>query len=90
MTRFAAAIIVSLLAGCNEAPEHDLLTWMSEVRQQAHALPGELPPRPPLKEFQYEVADRLDPFDMRQIAKFEKDQRSGKKIKKRFKKNSFS
>ena len=29
-----------------------------------------------------------DDYDMRQIAKFEKDQRSGKKIKKRFKKNS--
>lgn len=68
MTRFAAVIIISVLAGCNEAPEHGLLTWMSEVRQQAHALPGELPPRPPLKEFQYEVADRLDPFDMRRIA----------------------
>ena len=68
MTRFAAAIIVMLLAGCSEAPEHDLRAWMSEVRQQSHAVPGELPSRPPLKEFQYEVAGRLDPFDMGKIA----------------------
>lgn len=67
MMRLAAAIIVSLLAGCNEAPEHDLRTWMNEVRQQSHPLPVDLPSRPPLSEFQYRVADRLDPFDMRKI-----------------------
>ncbi len=68
MTRLTLGIIICLLVGCGEAPEHDLRTWMSEVRQQSQALPKELPSRPPLKEFQYEIADRLDPFDMRKIA----------------------
>lgn len=68
MTRFALALIVILLAGCSEAPEHDLRVWMSEVRQQSHAVPAEFPSRPLLKEFQYEVAGRLDPFDMGKIA----------------------
>lgn len=68
MTRLTVGVIAGLLVGCSEAPEHDLRTWMSEVRQQSHALPDELPTRPPLKEFQYEIANRLDPFDMRKIA----------------------
>jgi type IV pilus assembly protein PilP len=68
MTRLTAAIVVSLLAGCTEAPEHDLRTWMSEVRRQSHPVPGELPRRPRIQEFQYEAGGRLDPFDMGKIA----------------------
>lgn len=68
MIRFAAGMSLSLLVGCSESPEHDLRAWITEVRQQPHALPGELPSRPMLKAFEYEVAGRLDPFDMRKIA----------------------
>lgn len=67
MMRFSAALIVSLLAGCSESPEHDLHVWMSKVRQQSHALLAEPQSRPLLKEFQYEVAGRLDPFDLGKI-----------------------
>lgn len=69
MTRFSVLIVVHLLlTGCAEAPENDLRAWMREVRQQSHPVPDEIPTRPPLQAFQYEAADRLDPFDIAKIS----------------------
>lgn len=69
MTRLARVILFSLLLnGCTEAPEHDLRAWMREVRQQSHAVPSELPAYPPLREFQYDAAGRIDPFDIGKIS----------------------
>jgi len=69
MIRLAAVILFALLLhGCAEEPEHDLRAWMREVRQQSPAVPGELPSRPSLEEFQYDPAGRLDPFDMAKIS----------------------
>lgn len=67
MKRLGGVIMISLLGGCTEAPDHDLRNWMSEVRQRSHPVPGELPRRPQIQEFQYQIAGRLDPFDMGKI-----------------------
>lgn len=68
MRCFALPIIIFFLSGCGEAPEHDLRAWMREVRQQSRAIPSNLPRREPPQKFQYEAADRIDPFDMKKIS----------------------
>ncbi len=57
-----------LLNGCGEVPENDLRAWMSEVRQQSHPVPVDLPPRPGLEEFHYQASGRMDPFDANKIS----------------------
>ena len=67
LTKMLGVSIV-VLTGCSEAPEHDLRAWMSEIRQQSHPVSVDLPPRPVLEEFHYQVAGRLDPFDVAKIS----------------------
>ena len=64
----ALSLIGIFLAGCSEAPDNDLRAWMTEIRQQSHPLPLELPQRPAVEEFTYQASGRRDPFDITQIS----------------------
>jgi type IV pilus assembly protein PilP len=68
MRRLLSVTLLLLLAACEEQANSTLKQWMEQVRRDMKPQIQALPPAETFTSFQYNAADRADPFDAKKLA----------------------